>query len=140
MFQAHVYRVMIGSLSGSMEEVFTAKEVVRQWNQQNAEAKGKLYLPVEWTTRAEEIQIIDVVIGMVGNWIANPDFVQKCAKAGKKVVLLFNDYQDPRNTIQSEYDTVVAFKHRMRDVCACADYHDKSSLADILNGKLDNLQ
>ena len=139
MFTAKVYRLMIGSLSGTMEEVYTAIEVVRKWNQQKAEASGKLYLPVEWSAKSEDLEKVDVVIGLVGNWISNPAFIQKCLDAGKKVVLLFNDFQDPRNTIQSEYDAVVAFKHSMQGLCASADYRDKDSLSALLNENLDTL-
>lgn len=139
MFTAKVYCLMIGSLSGTMEEVYTATEVVRRWNQLNAEPTGKLYLPVEWSAKPEELEKVDVVIGLVGNWISNPAFIQKCVDAGKKVVLLFNDFQDPRNTIQSEYDAVVAFKHRMQGQCAIADYRDKDSLSALLNENLDTL-
>ena len=95
MFTVKVYTVMIGSLSGTMEEVFTAKEVVRKFNQENAGGTGKLFLPVEWTTNLEDLQKVDVVIGIVGNWIDNPDFIENCVKAGKKVLLFFNAFKNP---------------------------------------------
>ena len=38
MFTAKVYKVMIGSLSGAMEEVYLAKEIIRKWNHYNAES------------------------------------------------------------------------------------------------------
>lgn len=139
MYTAKVYRLMIGCLSGTMEEVYTATEVVRKWNQQKAEATGKLYLPVVWSSKAEELEEVDVIIGLVGNWISNPAFIQKCVDLGKKVVLLFNDFQDPRNTIQGEYDAVVSFKHSIHGQCAIADYHDKDSLSALLNDTLDTL-
>lgn len=47
MFIAKVYRVIVGSLSGAMEEVYLAKETIGKWNQQNAERTGKLYLLVD---------------------------------------------------------------------------------------------
>ena len=37
---------MVGSLSGTMEEVYVAKEVIRKWNQENAEREGTLFLLV----------------------------------------------------------------------------------------------
>ena len=46
MFTAKVYTIMIGSLSGTMEEVFAVKEVVRKYNQDNAESSGKLFYPL----------------------------------------------------------------------------------------------
>ena len=127
---------MIGSLSGSMEEVYAAKEVVREWNQQNAEDTGKMYLHVEWNTKQDVIQDVDVLIGIVGNWIEKTALIEDCVKNGKKVLLFFNAFQDPKNTIQSEYDTVRAFRSRMQDYCLCADFTDKNDLGTTLNEQL----
>ena len=32
MFSERSYRVMVGSLSGAMEEVYVAKDTIRKWN------------------------------------------------------------------------------------------------------------
>ena len=77
---------------------------------------------------------------MVGNWIAKPEFIRKCIEASKMVMLLFNDYQDPRNTILGEYDIVVDFKHRMLDLCDCVYYRDKASLSALSSERLDAQQ
>lgn len=45
---------------------------------------------------------VDVVLSMVGNWIDNTAFTEDCIKDGKQVVLFFNTYHDPKNTISSE--------------------------------------
>lgn len=113
---------MIGSLSGTMEEVFTAKEVVRQYNQEKAESSGKLFLPIEWSIKPEYLRKVDVVIGIVGNFIDNQSFIEECVKTGKRVMLFFKAFQDPKNTIQSEHDEVQAFRERMHEVCNCFDY------------------
>lgn len=41
MFAAKVYRIIVESLSGAMEEVHVAKETIRKWNLQNAERTGE---------------------------------------------------------------------------------------------------
>ena len=128
MFTAKVYTLMIGSLSGTMEEVFTAKEVVRKYNQDNAESSGKLFLPVEWSMKPEDLQKVDVVIGIVGNWLDNPEFIEDSVKAGKIVLLFFNAFQDPKNTIQSEHDEVMAFQDRIQDCCHCVEYRGTTEL------------
>lgn len=139
MFKATVYNVMIGSLSGTMEEVYTAKEVVRKWNQQNAEQSGILFLPVEWSTNFEELQNVDVVIGIIGNFIDNQNFIEGCIKRGKRVMLFFNAFQDSKNTIQSEYDVVKAFRDRITEHCSWADYMGNNDLCAILNNQLSAL-
>lgn len=132
MFTAKVYTVMIGSLSGTMEEVFTAKEVVRLYNQDNAESSGKLFLPIEWSMKTEDLQKVDVVIGIVGNWIDKPEFIGDCVKAGKKVMLFFNAFQDPKNTIQSEQEEVKAFRERIQGLCFCTGYNGGAELSHLL--------
>ena len=79
MFTAKVYKVMIGSLSGAMEEVYLAKEIIRKWKHDNAESKGILYMPVEWSTKTGELNKADIVIGIIGNWIDNTAVVEECA-------------------------------------------------------------
>ena len=139
MFTAKVYTVMIGSLSGTMEEVFAAKEVVRQYNQDNAESSGKLFLPVEWSMKPEDVQKVDLVIGIVGNWIDKPDFIEDCVKAGRKVMLFFNAFQDPKNTIQSEHDEIKAFKERMQNQCPCVEYRNTTDLKTLVAERLNIL-
>jgi len=136
MFSAKVFTIMIGSLSGTMEEVYVAKEVVRKWNQLNAESTRKLFMPVEWTGNPDELQKVDVVIGLVGNYIDNQVFIEDCLKAGKKVTLFFNAYQDPKNTIQSEHDEVNAFKRSVEANCCCIEYRGSTNLAQLLVEKL----
>ena len=133
MSTAKVYTVMIGSLSGTMEEVFTAKEVVRKYNQDNADSSGKLFLPVEWSMKPEDFQKVDVVIGIVGNWIDKTDFIEERIKAKKQVLLFFNAFQDPKNTNQSEHDEVKAFRERMQTLCYCSDYVGGLELSRLLN-------
>lgn len=86
---------MVGILSGTMEEVYVAKEVIRKWNQENAERAGKLFMPVE-------CQEADMMIGIVGNRVEKTATVQQMVGAGKKVMLFFNAFQDPKNTIPTE--------------------------------------
>lgn len=136
MFTSKVYTVMIGSLSGTIEEVFAAKEVVRKYNQENAESFGKLFMPVEWSMNPDGIKNVDVVIGIVGNWINNPDFIEYCIKVGKKVMLFFNIFQDPRNTIQSEYNEVKTFREQIQSHCFCANYCGVTDLCKLLNEQL----
>ena len=136
MFTAKVYKVMVGSLSGTMEEVFAAKETIRKWNLENAERTGKLYMSTEWSVKADQIQDVDIVIGIVGNWINNTDFIEKCIKDGKQVMLFFNAYQDPKNTIPSEHDAVKAYRTKMEECCSCAEYNSFAELSELLNTRL----
>lgn len=135
MFSAKVYRVMVGSLSGTMEEVYVAKETIRKWNLENAERTGKLFLPTEWSVKVNPDEV-DVVIGIVGNWIENTAFIEDCIKAGKQVVLFFNAFQDPKNTIPNEYDDVYFFKNKIQELCVCYEYSGTTELENLISKQL----
>lgn len=136
MFTAKVYNVMVGSLSGAMEEEFAANEVIRKWNQQNAERKGKVFLNCEWSTKPQDLQKVDVIIGIVGNWIGDTSFVETCIESGKQVILFFNAFQDPKSTITSEHYQVMAFRDKIEPLCNCAEYNGIASLNQLLNERL----
>lgn len=90
-------------------------------------------MPVEWTGNPDELQKVDVVIGLVGNYIDNQVFIEDCLKAGKKATLFFNAFQDPKKTIQSEQDEVMAFRERIQTLCYCSDYIGGLELSRLLN-------
>ena len=123
---------MVGSLSGTMEEVYVAKDVIRKWNQENAERTGKLFMPVE-------CQEVDVMIGIVGNMVEKTDAVLKMIEAGKKVMLFFNAFQDPKNTIPTEREEMMAFKEKMQGKCLCAEYNGNVELGELLKENLSEI-
>ena len=43
-------------------------------------------------------------------------------KAGKIVLLFFNKYQDPENTIPAEGKAVEVFKEKMESKCVCCEF------------------
>ena len=139
MFTAKVYNVMVGSLSGIMEEVTVAKDVIREWNQQNAERNGKMLLNVDWATKVKDFQKIDVVIGIVGNWIENTELIDACITEGKQVMLFFNSFQDPKNTIASEHDVVKAFRGRVQGMCNCVDFRNTTELKQLLKTEINTI-
>lgn len=136
MFTAKVYKVMVESLSGTMEYVFAAKETIRKWNLENAERTGKLYMLTDWSVKVDQLQDVDVVVGVVGNWVKNTSFIEECIKEGKQVMLFFNAYQDPNNTMPSEHETVMAFRSKMQNSCCCAEYNSITDLSTKLREKL----
>ncbi len=140
MFTAKVYRIMVGSLSGAMEEVYVAKETIRKWNQQNAERTGKVFMPIEWNTSQDAIQNTDIVVGIVNNWIDNAKFVEDCVDAGKQVMLLFNSLQDPTNTISSEHRAVLELNSQMKDQCFCSAFNSNADVVNVLCERLDSIK
>lgn len=139
MFTAKVYTIMVGSLSGAMEEVYVAKETIRKWNQQNAERTGKVFMLVEWTVREEDLQHIDVVIGIIDNWIENTEFIESCVEKEKRVLLFFNAFHDLGNTIRSEFEGVQSFRERLQTKNFTTHFNGGTELDSFLNEQLDLL-
>lgn len=130
MFTAQVYKIAVLSLSGIMEEVYTAQEVIRKYNQENAEQVGKLLLQQVGDAAASDA---DVVIGIVGNYTEKAEVIEEAVKVGKKVLLLFSKYQDPENTIPAEGKAVEGFKHEMESKCVCCEYNGKVELEEYVS-------
>lgn len=136
MFTAKVYRIMVGSLSGAMEEVYVAKETIRKWNQQNAEREGKVFIPVEWASNPEAIRDVDVVVGVVDNWVNKQEIVEESIAAGKRVMLFFNAVQDSENTISGELEDVRLFKDRVQTQTFNASFYSNAEFVNQLNERL----
>ena len=79
---------------------------------------------------------VDVLIGIVGNWIDKPESVLQMVEVGKKVMLFFNAFQDPKNTIPSEMEIMEKFKERMQARCLCREYNGFSMLTQVLDEQL----
>jgi len=136
MFTANVYRVMVCSLSGTIEEVSVVRDVVRRWNQVNAERSGKVYMLVEESAHHDDV---DVMICIVGSWVEKTEVVDAFIAAGKKVMLFFNGYHDPKKTIQIEEKDVFVFKHRIQDSCNTDEYKGMDDLKRIVEVELETL-
>ena len=134
MFNAKVYKIAVFSLSGIMEETFAAKETIRKWNEANAESTGRLYLLVD------NPKTSDKVVGIIGNWLGNKTIVEDSLTAGKQVLLFFNAYADPNNTIASEQQTVLSFKESMNGRCFIAEYNGVQELKGLIVEQLDKIQ
>ena len=134
MFNAKVYKLSVISLSGIMEETFAAKDCVRLWNLANAERTSKLFLTVD------EPQAADVLVGVVDNRLEKTEFIEEGLKAGKQVLLFFNAYSDPKNTIASEQAAVTEYMSQMQKRCFCGEFNSPAALAKLLEEQLNKLQ
>lgn len=131
MFTSQVYTVQILCLSGIMDEMHLAQEVIRKWNQENARSEGKLFLQMAEASTPGDT---DVIIGIVGNYIDNAkaDVIEASVKAGKKVLLFFSEYQDPENTIPAENISTQEFRRKMEAKCYCCEFVNKEELKNKL--------
>ena len=133
MFQATIYKLSVLSLSGMVEETYAAKEQVRKWNSSNAQAAGRLFLPVD------DAQAADVLVGIIGNRLENTDMVDDALRSGKRVLLFFNAYNDPKNTIATDAQAVAAFRADAAARCFFAEYNGVPQLSRLLCEQLDKI-
>ena len=117
-----------------MDETYAAKEVVAQWNQSNASHEGKLFM------HTDDPKTADVLIGVVGNGVENTEFIDESMRDRKQVLLFFNAYADPKNTITSEQIAVTDYLNQMQQRCFCAKFSGVSELKEILKEQLDKIQ
>ena len=127
MFTAQVYRIAIHSLGAILEEEYLAKLTIDKWNEAHSESCGKIFLQVPGNSTAStdiNVVIIDSYIDIAA--------VDKVIKIGKPVVLLFNKYHDPKNTLQSELEMIESYREVVKDRCICYDFENKSDFSNAL--------
>lgn len=139
MFNANVYRVLVKSAGNTYEECYTALRVLEDWNANQGEAKGKVFIPIKPADSQCPMPDIDVLIGIVGSYIFDQEFFKAYVDAGKKVMLFFDTDHDASNTIMSEIQEVEAFKQHMKPLCKCLTYSGFSEFADVVQGCLDTI-
>ena len=117
-----------------MDETYAAKEAVSQWNQAKASREGKLFMLTDDPKEA------DVLVGIVGNRLENTEIIDETFRARKQVLLFFNAYADPKNTIASEQTVVTDYMNQMQQRCFCAIFNGVSELEKILEDQLYKIQ
>lgn len=134
MFTASVFKIAVVSLSGIMDETYASKEAVAQWNQANASHEGKLFMT------SDDPKMSDVLVSIVGNRLEKTELIDESLRAGRIVMLLFNAYADPKNTIASEQSAVADYMNQMQQRCFCAKFNGVGELKEILENQLDKIQ
>ena len=138
MFEAKVYKVMVGCPGDSMEELLVAKKVIAQWNEQNAEREGKLLYPIEWDASECNLHDVDIVIGIIGTRIVDTELIEKSIKAGKHVILFFRTFNDDRSYLSLDLENLDAFKKRVADKAECIKYDSYSTFDNAFIKVLNN--
>lgn len=132
MFNAKVYTASIPSSGEALEEEHIAREVIAQWNIEEGEKHGMVYLAIPNNYRGITP---DIYLFVIDNFV-DEQKVEAAIQTGAKVMLFFNQYNDEKNTIPSELQRVEVFKEKMKKKCRCIEYSGKvdfeKSLFEIL--------
>lgn len=110
--------------------------MLEDWNANQGEEKGKVFIPVKPTNDQCPMPEVDVLIGIVGSFISDQEFFKAYVDAGKKVLLFFNTVHDADSTINSEVQEEEEFKEQMKPLCSYIDFNGIARFADSLFGRL----
>lgn len=114
MYQANVYRIMIGSPSDIKEEISIAREVLNNWNNLNSEKNRMVLLPIHWSISSypamgkhpqkllneQLVEKSDLMVCIFGTRLGSPtdteisgtvEEIKEHRKAGKDVMIFFKN-------------------------------------------------
>lgn len=150
MFQANVYRIMIGCPGDISDEIRIAKEVILRWTNLHSEQNGMVLIPINWETNSYPAQgahpqkIInkqivnksDMLIGIFGARIGSPtdtnksgtiEEIEEHIKDGKPVMLFFRKINDISRISSEDIAAVEVFKRSIKDQGLFREYNDVDS-------------
>ena len=139
MFTAKVYRVLVNSAGNTHEVCYTALKVLEEWNANQGEAKGIVFIPIKAADNQYVLPEVDVLIGIVGSYIPDQEFFKVYVEAGKKVLLFFNAVHSDNNSMKSEIQGVEEFKKQMKPLCTCLSYSGSAHFTSALLGCLESM-
>lgn len=159
MFQANVYKIMIGAPSDIKDEVETAIKVIYDWNNINAEIQRTVLLPLHWSISTYPItgihpqkainqQVVnksDLLICIFGAKLGTPtensesgsvEEIEEHLKAGKPVMLFFKKIVNINNIDIEQISRLKKFKEKIGQSALYAEYTDIGEFKQILEKRL----
>ena len=110
---------MLKRVGNTHEANHIALKVLEDWNANQGEEKGKVFIPVKPTNGQCPMPEVDVLIGIEGSFISDPEFFKAYVDAGKKLLLFFDTVHDASKSMKIEVQEVDVFKEPMEPRCAC---------------------
>jgi len=160
MFQANVYKVMIGAPSDIKEEINIAKKVLQEWNIDNTETQKIVLLPLHWSRDAyplsgvhpqktidkQLVEKSDLLICIFGTRIGTQtdssesgtvEEIYEHLNADKQVMIFFKKSCSDVNDIDIEQITrLKTFKRSIQDMALLGEFNDATDFGKILAQKL----
>ena len=159
MFQADVYKIMIGAPSDIIEEVDIAINVINHWNYLNSESQKVVCLPLHWSISSypevgrhpqkvinnQVVSKSDLLICVFGSKLGTPtedyasgsvEEIEEHIKKGKPVMIFFKRVLDINNCDIEQLTRLREFKESIGDKTLYVDYNDATDFGKILTDKL----
>ena len=159
MFQANVYKIMIGAPSDIKEEVSIAMNTIHHWNNINAEKQKTVLLPLHWSISSYPVigmhpqkainqQVVsksDLLICIFGAKLGTPtddyasgsvEEIEEHIKAGKPVMIFFRNILSLNDIDIEQVSRLREFKNTIGEKALYADYNSIDDFERILSDKL----
>lgn len=159
MFQADVYKIMIGAPSDINEEVTIAINAIYHWNNINAEKQKTVLLPLNWSISAYPVagihpqkainqQVVnrsDLLICIFGAKLGTPtenyasgsvEEIEEHLKAGKPVMIFFKQALNVNDIDVEQISRLQDFKRTIGQKALYIDYNSPNDFKQVLEDKL----
>lgn len=160
MYQANVYRIMIGSPSDIKEEISIAREVLNNWNNLNSEKNRMVLLPIHWSISSypamgkhpqkllneQLVEKSDLMICIFGTRLGSPtdteisgtvEEIKEHRKAGKDVMVFFRNTIDDISSVDlQQLQKIKDFKESIKSDVLWCEFSDKEDFERKMSEKL----
>ena len=160
MYQANVYRIMIGSPSDIKEEISIARKVLNDWNNLNSEKNRMVLLPIHWSISSypamgkhpqkllneQLVEKSDLMICIFGTRLGSPtdteisgtvEEIKEHRKAGKDVMVFFKNSVDDISSVDlQQLQKIKDFKESIKNDVLWQEFSDAKDFEKKLSDKL----
>lgn len=160
MYQANVYKIMIGSPSDIKEEITIAREVLNNWNNLNSEKNRMVLLPIHWSISSYPVmgkhpqkllneQLVeksDLMICIFGTRLGSPtdteisgtvEEIKEHRKAGKDVMVFFKNSVDDISSVDlQQLQKIKDFKESIKNDVLWQEFSDVKDFEKKLSDAL----
>lgn len=160
MYQANVYRIMIGSPSDIKEEISIAREVLNNWNNLNSEKNRMVLLPIHWSISSypamgkhpqkllneQLVEKSDLMICIFGTRLGSPtdteisgtvEEIKEHRKAGKDVMVFFKNSVDDISSVDlQQLQKIRDFKESIKNDVLWQEFSDVKDFEHKLSENL----
>lgn len=160
MYQANVYKIMIGSPSDIKEEISIVREVLNNWNNLYSEKNRMMLLPIHWSISSypamgkhpqkllneQLVEKSDLMICIFGTRLGSPtdreisgtvEEIKEHRKAGKDVMVFFKNSVDDISSVDlQQLQKIKDFKESIKSDVLWCEFSDKEDFERKISEKL----
>lgn len=159
MYQANVYKIMIGAPSDIQHEIQIAYQVINKWNNINSASKQLIVLPIHWSISSyptsglhpqkilnqQLVEKSDLMLCFFGAKLGSAtdteisgtvEEINEHIRAGKHVMVFFRNQIDVRELDVEQFGRLEKYKQTIQNKVLWVDYNNENELESILYDKL----